>query len=360
MKRFLKGTTLILIMLMMTMVSFAYDEILPVDNSGFEELSDDGELACWSNINGRLNPVGSFERSNEQHYSGSYSLKVSKPGTSGKIGVYSAGTFGVHEYRWYQADAYVYTEDSTLTPELYIEFFDVNSIKCASYKVSGTAGKGEWEKLTVTAIAPQGAVMVRVMPYINEGSYGTMYVDEVSLSKNSILKNASFDSGTDGWSASSIANENGMLKVSAGKAYTNAHYAASGVEQVFSGTVSGISGGKAYVTLAFLTGGKEVNTVRKEVTDGAFSVRGYTPLGITTMNVYLEAEGEAYFDDLVLTPAQKGTQVPDGSCEAMGENDSSPWTVDAVSTSSELFPGGDFEENDWTTSHAHTVGGMSS
>lgn len=358
MKKAIQAVLSAVMMLILAATAFAFDEVLPVDNAGFEEAAGTAP-AYWSNINGKLNPVGSFERSGEKHYEGAYSLKISKPTASGMMGVFSAGSFGVHEYRWYEAQAYVYTEDATLTPELTIEFFDMNSSKCASYKVSGTAGKGEWEKLTVTAIAPHGAVMARVMPGIGSGSYGTVYVDAVSLSENPLLKNTAFDGTVDGWAAESgsIAHENGTLKVTAGKAVTNAHYAASGVEYVFNGVASGITGGKAYATLAFLSDGSEANVVRKEVTDGAFSVRGYTPLGVTTVNVYLEAEGEACFDDLLLTPANKGTQIPDGGFEALGANQASPWTIDAKTVKTQAIPGGDFEENDWTLSANYTSGG---
>ena len=138
MKNLLKGAALIFFVLVFAMTTFAEDEVLIIDNPGFE-LGTEG----WSNINGQINPVGSFEITSSKHYEGNYSAKVSKPTTEGKMGIFSAGSFGVNEYRWYVAEAMFYTEDSTLTPELYIEFYDMNSSRNAQYKVSGTAGKGE-------------------------------------------------------------------------------------------------------------------------------------------------------------------------------------------------------------------------
>lgn len=361
MRRIGKAIALVILFGVTIMTAIARAESLPVENGGFEE-ANGSEPAYWANVNGKLNPVGTFERSAEKSCEGSYSLKISKPSSAGVMGVYSAGTVGIYEYRVYEAEAYVYTADATLTPELFLEFYDMTGVKISvgSFKTSGTAGKGAWEKLTVRAAAPRGAVMARVMPYIGAGSYGTMYADAVKLSAEPLLKNTAFDGNTDHWTAVSgtVNHENGKMKVAGGIAEAEPYYAASGVEYVFAGGVSGISGGGAYAALTFYADGTALKTVKKAIADGAFSVRGYAPADTTAVNVFVQAEGEAYFDDLLLTPAGKGTQAPDGGFESLGETGTSPWTIDTLTDTTELLPGGDFETNDWSISEDYCFGGV--
>ncbi len=155
---------------------------LKVQNASFEE-----GLNTWSDI--KLNAP--IEQSDDVAFIGKSSLCINDSDKTNDYGRQSAKVFGIHEGYTYQLSAAVFTEASTSNPSLTITFWSNEGVKLRSAAVNyldDAATCGVWKYLTVSAIAPAGAVTATATVTAPGVSVGTCYFDAVSLHELSNYK----------------------------------------------------------------------------------------------------------------------------------------------------------------------------
>jgi len=326
-----------------TGASAVVDNTLEVQNPGFEEKEGSGVPGWYeyyasgenNDFDGTVFPGCTFGRSTERYHSGEASLKITDDSTSKTMSIYSSGTLNVHEGYTYRVSAWMYSESGDL-PRLSVKFFNMYSMEVANsaqYTTMETAG--QWTRVTVEAVAPMGAVMLRAMPTSLKASTAVFYVDDVTVEQLSLLG---------GWE-----EVNGVSTSAPVKAFAETEYVLTGF------------GESDAVTVSFLTSGALITKYEKASGDSATSLRLVAPANTDALQVQTSGSTDA----MVLAPAAVGTQVPDGSFESMGQYGTSAWSGIYASGETVAVPGGDFEidlENnqvtmttDWWASHNGTT-----
>lgn len=161
-----------------------------ITNPGFEEVQE-GKIPGWTQIFG----TAGITVADEVKYSGNNSIKIvdNSTDTVGTISDAVPVTAG-HEYI---ASAMVYLEN-TGNAEIYLRFFDKDGKLAGNFNKSLASPIGQWQSISVSAVAPAGAVDAAILFYSSKNNKGTFYFDDASLKRKMAVKNAGFESPVTG------------------------------------------------------------------------------------------------------------------------------------------------------------------
>ncbi|KRE59915.1 cadherin-like beta sandwich domain-containing protein [Paenibacillus sp. Soil750] len=150
-------------------------EMIPVPNSGFEQNLIAGKIPSWS----AFGLASSLSLSETTVFTGTRSLKMSKPGTGG-LGAESA-KLAVTAGQSYEAKIKLYLENySGGSPALWIRWYNAAGQfmnKQATYNLTNPA-LNTWLDVRVSGTAPDGAAFATIFPYASSSVLMTAYVDE--------------------------------------------------------------------------------------------------------------------------------------------------------------------------------------
>ncbi|MET3695964.1 hypothetical protein SAMN05877753_102504 [Bacillus oleivorans] len=162
---------------------------VPIDNAGFEESVENGEIPDWSSLFGEFSANVSYQISNERSFSGNHSLKVVD--TSQSETVFAQSDFipitaGIE----YTASAKLFSDDGSVS--FFLRYFDENGIQVGS-DVDGVniihirGGHKEWQTVHATVTAPEGAKYARI--FLGASNYFTTngaYFDDITFTYNRV------------------------------------------------------------------------------------------------------------------------------------------------------------------------------
>lgn len=148
----------------------------PVANPGFEQVTGDGSIPGWKQTYGAGSPELVYRVTDEDRFSGHYSLYLEDPSNTKTLGVESE-KFPVTEGKTYSASAMFQVERSQLG--IYLQFYNE-----AGVRISNTAGwigvtDGAWVMGSVAGTAPEGAVAGSVLLYSSSTGQGKGFIDDV-------------------------------------------------------------------------------------------------------------------------------------------------------------------------------------
>lgn len=169
-----------------------------LENPGFELSAAGGAVPGWSMLLG-AGQNGSFAVSGEQYRSGSSSLKlvdsanISFAIESRKVPVAAGQT--------YKADAFWYLQSGAA--QLQLRFYDqAGTLISGAIAVDNpnftSAPRNQWIPLSVQAAVPANGAYATVVLVTGKTSTGTIYVDDVQLSRSLPIQNNGFEAGADG------------------------------------------------------------------------------------------------------------------------------------------------------------------
>ena len=159
---------------------------VPVDlkNAGFEAALTAGAIPGWSLLNSDLASGTNYEISQSQASKGRFSLKVADTAASGSIYLQSDPQSVIPGTK-YTAASDVYLEDGRAS--FFMRFFDASGNQVggdtASSLVHVTSGYKQWQTVSANAVAPEGAVTVRLFAGVsNAWTTNGVYYDHLTLS----------------------------------------------------------------------------------------------------------------------------------------------------------------------------------
>lgn len=269
--------------------------VMTVENAGFEESGE--EVPGWALLSGKFYPNGILTTTKDEAYSGSSSLKITSEGAEPTA--YSAGIFGVRDGFTYTASAMV---KGDLTPSITLKFYNMYSMECATATVPGTVS-ADWTAMTVSAVAPSGAVFARVL--VGGAGTGGLFVDKVSLVEAPLLNNdtANWTEADGGYVSADVKAQPGLTYLLTGNCVDDG------------------------ASCAVLFKDADGNVLQTNSADGMAGeetvLRAIAPADAATLQVKVNAQ--AAFSGLKLDSMPYGTQVPDGSFERLAAGDGSSW-----------------------------------
>lgn len=279
---------------------------IAVENADLE-LSDEAGVADWQLLTGKIYPDGTLSLSKDA-FTGRHSLQITATGGSSAATAYSNGILGIRDGYTYVAGVAA-KGDGTLAPKVTVKFYNMYSMECGSFSTSGTADK-EWQYLSVSALAPAGAVFARVLVGGASTAAGTVVADTVSFRELPLITGFTAVEGQ--YISNAIAAQPGLT-------YT-------------------VSGGSAVLRFAD-------NNGKVLLESDALTV--IAPTTATTVYVLVSDT-----TNVALSTAPTGTQTVDGSFESLGAGSGSDWEVAAKV---ETVFSEDFENGDqvWTVHPAY-------
>ena len=281
---------------------------MKVENPDFEQSNEKG-VSSWQLLAGKLAPNGTLELAKDS-FTGTHSLKITNQG--GAATAYSTGILGVRDGYTYTAGA-VMKGDSAVAPKLTVKFYNMYSMECGSFDVTGAANQN-WQYLTVDALVPAGAVFARVLVGAAGTANGVVYADTVSL-----------------WELPLITG----FTATEGKYISNAVPAQPNLTY----TVSAQSG----TALRFVD--KNGKTLLESSALTVIAPATATALYVVSDQVINAA-------DVTLNTTPTGTQTLDGSLDSLGAGTGSDWEV---AERTETIFSEEFENGDkvWTVHPAY-------
>ena len=142
----------------------AEDAFEQLQNPGFEEPLNEGQIPHWTLIMGSNQPV----LDDTAKYEGNYSIKIEDDSNSDVVGVIS-DYVKITKGMQVTAKAMV-AGNSTGNAELYLRFFDENNQMISQANTVIAAPSEEWQEATVSAIAPENAVKAAVLLYSSKAN----------------------------------------------------------------------------------------------------------------------------------------------------------------------------------------------
>ena len=259
-------------------------------------------------------------------YTGGQCLRIC---ADGKVaGVRNELTFTAQEGFAYSLQVMAYAEGDTVAPKIKLTFWDNEGSALATHTVNYAAqpgGHSVWKNLSVTAVAPAGAVQASVD--LDGGTKaGLSWFDDVRLYELPIVANGGFELGKTGWETNGTVS-GGKLTLTAGQTALSRTAAADRGVTYFLSLAA--DGGKAALRFTDKTG-KVLARYEKNAAEGAFFA--YAPAG--TAGVQVELAGPMTADKVRILRSATGTDVTDGSFELSTLGVGTPWdltgaTVDA-------------------------------
>ncbi|MBQ9974270.1 MAG: S-layer homology domain-containing protein [Oscillospiraceae bacterium] len=252
-------------------------------------------------------------------YTGGQSLRIRADGAV--AGVRNELTFTAQEGFAYSLQVMAYAEGDTVAPKVKLSFWDNEGSTLTTHTVNYATqpgGDSVWKNLSVTAVAPAGAVQACVE--LDGGTKaGLSWFDDVRLYELPIVANGSFELGKAGWETNGSVS-GGKLTLTAGQTALSRMAAADrGVTYFLSLTADG---GKAALRFTDKDG-KLLARYEKNAADGAFFA--YTPAG--TAGVQVELTGPMTADHVRILRSVTGTDVTDGSFELSTLGVGTPWDL---------------------------------
>lgn len=151
---------------------------LPVPNGSFDApVDEDGMIPGWSSMF-PLSPNVSYGISEERAASAPYSLKITDQATNETVALQS-DPIPVTPGTEYTASVKLFLESGRTLASF--RFYDADGKELLSDSVQVTTGHGDWQTLTMSGTAPEGAVYARVVLFCSNFWMTTAYYDDVTM-----------------------------------------------------------------------------------------------------------------------------------------------------------------------------------
>ena len=256
-------------------------------------------------------------------FTGTQSLRLTASGTMASV--QNEHVFSVQEGRVYTLEVMAYTDSAEANPSVSIKFWDNEGEELSAKKVTYASAPGDrnvWKNLSITTVAPVGALMVTAE--LDGGTKKAVtYFDDVRLREYPVVANGAFELGDQGWTTEGTVS-GGKLTLTAGQtAESMVRPAERGVAYFLSLDTEGQ--GKA--ALRFVDkSGKTLAEYTRDMKTGLNAFFAYAPTDTAGVQVVLT--GAMTADNVKITRSVGGTVVADGDFELSAKGDAgTPWDL---------------------------------